>query len=231
MSAFPSGMIAPSPPGSQISVSPPRGVIRIAATGHRPNRLPPDWRPLRDQCRAAILAIVAAAHAAARNRLPLRVISAMAEGADRIIADAGLALGAEMLCLLPFCATEYEKDFATAGSRAEFRALIARAAGVTELPGVRADADAAYEAVGRAVIADSDIVIAIWDGGAAAGRGGTAQIVAEALARRMPVVHIPAANAAGVRLLVQSGPQPSGYPLEHLQTLWSRGTDVGAAHV
>jgi hypothetical protein len=40
------------------------------------------------------------------------------------------------------------------------------------------------------VLAQADILVAVWDGGPAQGRGGTAQIVAEAVARDIPVIQI-----------------------------------------
>ena len=44
---------------------------------------------------------------------------------------------------------------------------------------------------GRATVAHCDVLIAVWDGLRARGRGGTADIVQLALARGTPIVHIP----------------------------------------
>ncbi|MEI9969944.1 MAG: hypothetical protein WDM87_15470 [Terracidiphilus sp.] len=46
----------------------------------------------------------------------------------------------------------------------------------------------AYERVGRIVLEQSDFLIAVWDGEPAAGRGGTTQIVQEALEQNVPVI-------------------------------------------
>lgn len=191
-----------SPPG-------PRLVVRVGALGHRPNRLAADQvSRIETQCRLAIAAIRDGAALARDPRVHapdpplLRIVSALAEGADRIVAAAGLALGCDLECPLPFAVADYEQDFADAESRAAFHALIARAAAVLELDGAREDEARAYEAVGRTIIGHCDIVIAVWDGAAAAGRGGTAQIVAEAVARQIPVIWIDAGTAVEPRLLL-----------------------------
>jgi hypothetical protein len=118
----------------------------------------------------------------------------LAEGADRIVAHAGLALGADLQCPLPFLAAEYCHDFEDAASRDEFHNLLAKASAVFQIEGSRAREDESYERVGRMVVEQSDLLIAIWDGEPAAGRGGTTQIVEEALAQHTPVVWLNASE-------------------------------------
>lgn len=121
--------------------------------------------------------------------------SPLAEGADRLAAEEALALGLALFAPLPFARAEYERDFAKPGSLAAFRALLARAGGVEELRGLRTDEGAAYEAVGRRVLALSDGLVAVWDGLPPRGRGGTAQVVAEARGAGVPVLWIPLEGA------------------------------------
>ncbi len=173
----------------------PRLVVQVGVIGHRPNRLAAGMTEhLMGQCQQ-ILSLVQDIVSSAHDPLlyspatPLiRIISPLAEGSDRIAARAGLAFGAELQCPLPFPAAEYEHDFKTEPAREEFHSLLSKASAVLELEGVRGDEDAAYERVGRAVIYQSDIVIAIWDGGPAAGRGGTTQMLDEAMALKVPIV-------------------------------------------
>ncbi|HEV2078733.1 MAG TPA: hypothetical protein VGR19_02385, partial [Allosphingosinicella sp.] len=47
----------------------------------------------------------------------------------------------------------------------------------------------------------SDLLLAIWDGDSAKGRGGTAQIVSEAVAQRIPVLHIHPSGREAPQLL------------------------------
>jgi hypothetical protein len=117
----------------------------------------------------------------------LRMISPLAEGADRLAATAALALGYRLEAPLPFPADEYEHDFPnTAG---EFRDLLAAAAPhVLALDGARGEAETrCYEAVGRLVVRNCDLLVAIWDGGKSRGRGGTAEIVRYAARHGLPV--------------------------------------------
>lgn len=128
------------------------------------------------------------------GRGPARIVSPLADGADRIVAEEGLALGAGLVCPLPFARAEYERDF-DAASRRAFAGLIAGHE-IVELPGSRATreaADAAYEAVGLWVLGHCDALIAIWNGSAANGRGGTGQIVEEAVRRGLKTawIHVP----------------------------------------
>jgi hypothetical protein len=117
----------------------------------------------------------------------LRMISPLAEGADRLAAAQALALGYQLEAPLPFSAAEYEKDFPA--SVTDFRALLAAAGPrVLELDGARGTAEnASYEAVGRLVARNCDLLIAIWDGGPSKGRGGTGDIVQYALRHDQPV--------------------------------------------
>lgn len=108
----------------------------------------------------------------------LRLISPLAEGSDRIVAQAALEEGYALIVPMPFAQTEYEKDFADSDSVAEFRALLATATSRIELDGGRGEHEAAsYEAVGRMVVRNCDLLIALWDGGPGKGRGGTSDIV------------------------------------------------------
>ena len=55
-----------------------------------------------------------------------------------------------------------------------------------ELDGVRADAPAAYAKAGQAVLERSQLVVGVWDGGKAAGVGGTAENLHKALQLHIP---------------------------------------------
>ena len=105
-----------------------------------------------------------------------RLLSPLAEGADRLVAEEALALGYQLTAPLPFRADEYARDFpATA---AAFHDLLAQASPrVLELDGGRGPDEArSYEAAGRLVVRNCDLLIAIFDGGPGGGRGGTAEI-------------------------------------------------------
>jgi len=122
-----------------------------------------------------------------------RLVSALAEGADRIVAEEALRLGYELHAVLPFSPSEYERDFEGAASLAEFRALLQQARAVLALDGSREsqeEQDSAYEAAGFTILAHADLVVAIWDGEEARGTGGTAEIVGAGVERGLALIRI-----------------------------------------
>lgn len=119
---------------------------------------------------------------------PFVVYSALAEGADRLVARRALdLLGASLKAILPLNQADYKADFSEEDSLAEFLELLALADEVIELPPT-STRDAAYEAAGRYILEHVDLLIAVWDGQSPRGKGGTGQIVLEARKSRIPVV-------------------------------------------
>ncbi|NML94951.1 hypothetical protein [Novosphingobium olei] len=180
-------------------------LVRIGVTGHRPRLL--------DQCdpadlRTRITATMRAIAAQLGPDAAITVVSCGAAGADQLAARCALDLGWRHELVIPFAPADFALDFAEGAERAQFDATLAGAAHTFALDGARTDADAAaqaYERAGRVMLAQSDIVIAIWNGGPAAGIGGTGQIVAEAVGDGIPVVHLPTTAAAAPVLLWGSG--------------------------
>ena len=124
----------------------------------------------------------------------LIAVSSLAEGADRLVARAILRReGARLVVPLPLPEDEYVQDFATDESRREFGALLSRATQVIQLPPAPTR-EAAYEQGGVYVVEHADALIALWDGQAAQGQGGTGAIVRRALERGIPVCHIKTGN-------------------------------------
>jgi hypothetical protein len=128
------------------------------------------------------------AHAYEHGAPVLRCLSPLAQGADRLAAREALALGWHLHVPMPFPQNEYAQDFASAEDRDEFHALLDQAADWLALDGARGEeTDRSYEAVGRYVVRHCDLLIAIWDGRPAAGRGGTSDIVRYAAQTGVPV--------------------------------------------
>lgn len=191
----------------------PRLAVRIGVTGHRPGKLAEADMPLlRQQVSQVVARVREIAHDIAADRtngysdeLPLlRVVSALAEGSDRIVALVARAAGFELQVLLPYSAASYASEFVDSRSRAEFQELLAAATAVYTLDGTPREGEA-YERVGYAVLEQSDVLIAIWDGNDAAGRGGTAHIVHRAAEHGIPVVWVGARAPHDTRLLHSDG--------------------------
>ena len=125
---------------------------------------------------------------------PITVVSALAEGADRIVARHVLSRDdAGLIVPLPLAPSDYLSDFHSEDSRAEFLRLLNRADQVDEMSSAPTR-EQAYEAAGEYVLNNSDVLIAIWDGGNAQGKGGTGEIVARARERGLPIAWIHAGN-------------------------------------
>jgi hypothetical protein len=120
----------------------------------------------------------------------LIVVSALAEGADRLVVHECLRRdGATLEAVLPLAVDEYAKDFVTADSRREFADLLAAAASV-KVAEVMPTREQAYERAGQLMVDNSDAIVAVWDGLPARGRGGTADVVTYARASRVPVFRV-----------------------------------------
>lgn len=129
-------------------------------------------------------------------QLPLAVMSALAEGGDRLVARCALALGIPLIAPLPLARERYRDDFADAGSRAEFDRLLAHAE-VVELPlapgNTAADVahpgparDRQYAQLGVYVSSHCQVLLALWDRRQPEAAGGTADVVHFHLFGEMP---------------------------------------------
>jgi hypothetical protein len=119
--------------------------------------------------------------------LPVVVMSALADGGDRLVARCALDLGIPLIAPLPMPCTEYVADFTDPASRAEFDALLARAE-VVELPlapgATLADIalpgparDRQYAQLGVYVSSRCQVLLALWDRRSPEATGGTAEVV------------------------------------------------------
>lgn len=121
-------------------------------------------------------------------------VSSAAEGADQLFIQTALAQQLPWHALLPFSLAEFQKDFTPEGWERVER-LLAHATEKFTVMGttdrVEAYLDAGLETVDRA-----DILIAVWDGAAARGKGGTAEIITYARELQRPLIIIDAATGA-----------------------------------
>ncbi|MEM9496204.1 MAG: hypothetical protein AAGA09_09385 [Pseudomonadota bacterium] len=197
---------------------PPRPAlaIRIGVTGHRAARIGADAHARLDAQIGAVLdALFAGAHDAAltlkdlyREEEPrLSVVSALADGADMMVAERALEKGWRLFAPLPFSPNLYERDFAPA-DKPRWRTVLKQAESVLALDGRRetpADETASYAGAGDVLVGQSDILIAIWDGAPARGPGGTAAVKDASLAAGKPVVWINAEKDASPLILDSQG--------------------------
>jgi hypothetical protein len=181
--------------------------FQVGVTGHRAERLASaDHAALQTAADSVLLgARTAVLEVCGDEPSTIRLLSSLAEGSDRLVAESALRLGYELICPLPLAPSDFERDFASAASREEFHALLARATAtfvVAPSAGENAAGDtsrtAAYERAGRYITEACGLLIAIWDGEEARGRGGTGQVVDEAVVLGVPVAWIPLDAPAAV---------------------------------
>jgi hypothetical protein len=153
----------------------------VAVTGHRD--LVPDEIPiLRSRIRDCLFSL--------RYEYPSRIIvvmSSLADGADRVVAEEALKLGMPLSVVLPMPRALYEEDF-SAESSLEFAKLCDAAAEIFELPLLPGSTPRSivepgpgrtrqYAQVGVFLSAHCHVLLAIWDGKESELLGGTAATV------------------------------------------------------
>lgn len=127
-------------------------------------------------------------------REPLICLSALAEGADTVVAKKVIArANARLTVILPLPTDDYIADFRSTESKEEFLTLLGRADEVIRLPASESR-DAAYQAAGFYVLDHCHALITVWDGQGAQGQGGTGEVVALARLRHLPIAWVKAGN-------------------------------------
>lgn len=158
-------------------------VRTIAVTGHRFNDLAASKY-------SELVAAIDATLLQIKQRYPndhFQFVSGLAQGADRLVVErAKIILGAPFIALLPMAYELYKMDFDNDNN--EFEQFIAKSLWYSEIPPVYqhvADMEEVtnparanqYAALGAHLVAIADDLIAVWDGNAGRGLGGTADVV------------------------------------------------------
>jgi hypothetical protein len=150
-----------------------RAPARLAVTGHR--GLAADTERLIDDAVRTQLA-----HRADTDLIGL---SCLADGADMIFARAVLDAGGRLTVYVP--ALAYRSSLPS-GQRPGYDALLARATRIVRLPHTDVTIES-YVDASVAMVGAADELLAVWDGRPARGPGGTADVVATAHRRGIPV--------------------------------------------
>lgn len=121
----------------------------------------------------------------------LTAVSSLAEGADRLVADEILKrTGSRLEIVLPLPVEDYCRDFSSPASVDQFNDFRKRHGTITDIVRTAGPREQAYELAGRAVVDRSDVMIVVWDGEPARGRGGTAEIYSYAQRWQKPILLI-----------------------------------------
>jgi hypothetical protein len=169
---------------------PNRIPLVIGTTGHRDLR--PQDVPVLEREVGAIIDRLRSDSLGEDNETPIVLISALAEGADRLVARVALAMGVKLIAPLPLPIAEYRRDFEpglSPDAAAEFDQLLSEASAApvmsftagNSLDAVRTDSDKRaeqYRAVGLFIVQHCDVLIALWDGNEHdMAVGGTGEVV------------------------------------------------------
>jgi hypothetical protein len=149
-------------------------MLKIAITGHR-NLL--NDKEIRENIALSLQYFQ-------KNNTDLQAISALAVGADTIFAQEAVKLKIPVRYVLPFELKEYEKDFSPSELMV-LQDLLAKNKQLYEVTNpLKNDSpearNEAYLATGKHLVDECDILLAVWDGQPAKGKGGTGDVVAYA---------------------------------------------------
>ena len=162
--------------------------VKVGTTGHRTLT---DLTPLRE----GILEGIQVIQKEYPGR-PLILLSLLAEGADRIVAEAVLRTpDAKLVPVIPFEAEKYADQFGPPGapSRIHYQALLSRSRDAIQLPD-SVSMEEGYVAAAKTIVEESDVLMAVWDGQEAQGPGGTGHVIELAREKGMPIVTVFAGN-------------------------------------
>jgi hypothetical protein len=129
----------------------------------------------------------------------LVALSAIAEGADTLFAEAALSLEIPLEVVIPF--KSYCEDFLAGLPRERFTRLLSVARHVYELPHT-SSSNLAYRDAGFWIVNRSNLLIVVWNEMPSRGIGGTGDVVDYALTLGKPLIIIdPVSQAIKERLL------------------------------
>jgi len=155
--------------------------LLVGVVGHR-DLVPDEMPAVRDAVDRLLRAL-----RAAQPDVPIKLLSAQAEGADLLVADVAQRLGIGVIAVLPFAARQCRADLGSDAARATFdRTMagaetleLAPATGTTSGdPGPPDEArDRQFERAGDLIVQHSSLLIAVWDGLETEHRAGTARAI------------------------------------------------------
>jgi len=164
--------------------------LRLGVTGHRDIAAP---EKVAEAVRSVLQRIDEVLEPSESTPLRKTIISPLARGADRIVADEVLRTADNRLeVITPFPTDEYVKDFDDDDDRREFEALFARRDHLEQIdtrPSNKKERDEGYLQCGERVVERCEILIAVWNGQPNK-RGGPADIIEYALKRERLILWI-----------------------------------------
>lgn len=153
-------------------------------------------------------------------------LSSVAAGGDTLFARAARRQGFAWQAVLPLPLAEFKKDFTNAEWR-DAESLLAEAEDVRVMAEA-GERDDAYLDAGIETVHESDVLLAVWNGAAARGKGGTADVISYARELGRPIIIVDATTGEARRENWESF-QPHDQDLAHFNHLAAAPAAAGAA--
>ena len=123
----------------------------------------------------------------------LYILSALSDGADRLVVEEGMKLNIPFYAILPLEIEDYSDDFDPFSTQ-EFHRLLEQAENIVITKKVisiekASQRDLQYEACGQDICDYSDVMISLWDEVSSNLRGGTSETICYCLQNRNTIVY------------------------------------------
>src|SRR5436309_13984851 len=161
-----------------------KATLRVGVSGHQQIGDEATIEFVSQQLRELLATFQCQAQERGQNIL---VYSAVALGTDQLFVKIAFEMDIPVELVIP--CSQYAEIFSTTEARDEYHRLLSRCQDVHRLP-FDDCSDNAYLAAGHWIVDHSDMVILVWNGYPAAGKGGTADIASYARLVARPLVHV-----------------------------------------
>lgn len=162
------------------------GVLKIGVTGHRRIKIE---KRLAGSIRE-VLASILQDHAGTE----IWIYSALAEGSDQFVAEVASEFSEiKLIVPLPLPVEQYISTFDTQDGKREFDHRLLSASQIIDLP-EQPDSLSAFQHLGHYLADTCDILLALWNGENNLKKGGTGEVVLNAINRGKPVYWIYCSN-------------------------------------
>lgn len=142
--------------------------LLIGVTGHRDLRSEDD-DALRRQVELLFFRLRAEWEPSASSA-PIVLLTALAKGADQLVAEIALNKGIPVIAVLPLPLESYEDDFTDPADLHAFRKLLQQASALVTVPSSGSDVESTldrarcYKAAGAYIVRHCAVLVALWDG-------------------------------------------------------------------
>ncbi len=190
----------------------PKAVFRIGVVGHRPDKLSTKTMEALPSVLAKLFSTLdievretfkkAGPMYDQNTPTVIRLVSGLAAGADLMAAETAQSLAWQTQFLLPE-SLQHFKARLSSDEQLRFEQVLSQSSSLTEVTvyGEEALTSDPHAALGQLLLQNIDLLVTVWDGAPGRGKGGTADLVTEALEKQIPVLWLDAADPSRIQYL------------------------------